>query len=185
MAASRLTIFVEHLCRACDKCVRSSQPQPPFRGLVHCGCPAGTHWCDLVSWVRLDQSANSVRVAVLCCGAVVRSSQRRAKGQLSRVHRHTPPPIYGVVWSADLGWFRTSLLAACVAHRVLADGLDHVLFGRPTGIRHQCRDLQAGILCRTRFRHVSVRVQLNEDAVHLDNVLIKLKALLLLTRSCP
>ena len=29
---------------------------------VYCGCPAGTHGCDLVSRVRLDQSANPVVV---------------------------------------------------------------------------------------------------------------------------
>ena len=29
---------------------------------VYCGCPAGTHGCDLVSKVRLDQSANPVVV---------------------------------------------------------------------------------------------------------------------------
>ena len=29
---------------------------------VYCGCPAGTHGCDLVSRMRLDQSANPVVV---------------------------------------------------------------------------------------------------------------------------
>ena len=29
---------------------------------VYCGCPAATHGCDLVSRVRLDQSANPVVV---------------------------------------------------------------------------------------------------------------------------
>ena len=29
---------------------------------MHCGCPAGTHRCDLVSRLRLDQSANIVVV---------------------------------------------------------------------------------------------------------------------------
>ena len=29
---------------------------------VYCGCPAGTHGCDLVSRARLDQSANPVVV---------------------------------------------------------------------------------------------------------------------------
>ena len=29
---------------------------------VYCGCPAGTHGCDLVSRVRQDQSANPVVV---------------------------------------------------------------------------------------------------------------------------
>ena len=66
----RVTLLynVEHLCRACDKCVRSFHPQPPFRAPGYCGWPARTHW-------RLDQSADSVRVAVLCCGVVVRPSE--------------------------------------------------------------------------------------------------------------
>ena len=55
-----------------------------------------------------------------------------------------------------------------------ADGMDHVLFGRRTDIRHQCGDLEAGVSCRTGFRDVAVRAQLNEDAVHFDNVWNKL-----------
>ena len=89
-------------------------------------------------------------------------------------NKHTPsadpwPRVVG-----RLGWLRTTSLVAYVAHRVLADGLDHVLCGRPTNFRHQCRDLEAGVSRRTGFRDVAVRVQLNEDAVHFDNVLIKL-----------
>ena len=44
---------------------------------VYCGCPAGTHVCDLVSRVRLDQSANSVVVWLGLVSRVVRSSWRR------------------------------------------------------------------------------------------------------------
>ena len=87
----------------------------------------------------------------------------------------TPPrSIHGVVKSADLDGYAHPLLAAYVAHHVLAGGLDHVLFGRPTDVRHQCRDLEVRISCRTRFRDVAVRAQLNEDAVHFDNVMIRL-----------
>ena len=41
---------------------------------VYCGCPAGTHGCDLVSRVRLDQSANPVVVWLGLVSRVVRSS---------------------------------------------------------------------------------------------------------------
>ena len=41
---------------------------------VYCGCPAGTHGCDLVSKVRLDQSANPVVVWLGLVSRVVRSS---------------------------------------------------------------------------------------------------------------
>ena len=34
---------------------------------VYCGCPAGTHGCDLVSRVRLDQSANPVVCGWVSC----------------------------------------------------------------------------------------------------------------------
>ena len=44
---------------------------------VYCGCPAGTNWCDLVSRVRLDQSANPVVVWLGLVSRVVRSSWRR------------------------------------------------------------------------------------------------------------
>ena len=44
---------------------------------VHCGCPAGTHTCDLVSRVRQDQSANPVVVWLGLESRVVRSSWRR------------------------------------------------------------------------------------------------------------
>ena len=41
---------------------------------VYCGCPVGTHGCDLVSRVRLDQSANPVVVVVgsrvACCEVI-------------------------------------------------------------------------------------------------------------------
>ena len=41
---------------------------------VYCGCPAGTHGCDPVSRVRLDQSANPVVVWLGLVSRVVRSS---------------------------------------------------------------------------------------------------------------
>ena len=41
---------------------------------VHCGCPAGTHGCDPVSRVKLDQSANPVVVWLGLVSRVVRSS---------------------------------------------------------------------------------------------------------------
>ena len=44
---------------------------------VYCGCPAGTHGCDLVSRVRLDQSANPVVVWLSLVSRVVRSLWRR------------------------------------------------------------------------------------------------------------
>ena len=44
---------------------------------VYCGCPAGTHGCDLVSSVRPDQSANPVVVWLGLVSRVVRSSWRR------------------------------------------------------------------------------------------------------------
>ena len=91
-----------------------------------------------------------------------------------RVHQHTPSadPWRRVV--GRLGWSRAPSLVAYVALRVLADGLDHVLLVHPIDIRHQCRDLEARASCRTGFRDVAVRIQLNEDAVHFDNVLIRL-----------
>ena len=44
---------------------------------VYCGCPSGTHGCDLVSRVRLDQSANPVVVWLGLMSRVVRSSWSR------------------------------------------------------------------------------------------------------------
>ena len=41
---------------------------------VYCGCPARTDGCDLVSRVRLDQSANPVVVWLGLGSRVVRSS---------------------------------------------------------------------------------------------------------------
>ena len=41
---------------------------------VYCGCPAGTHGCDLVSRVRLDQSGNPVVVWLGHVSRVERSS---------------------------------------------------------------------------------------------------------------
>ena len=69
-----------------------------------------------------------------------------------------------------LGWLRTSSLVAYVAQARLGHrGLDHLLFGRPTDSRHQCRDLEAGVSCRTGFRHVAVRPQLDEDAASITS----------------
>ena len=42
---------------------------PSWWAPVYCGCPAGTHGCDPVSRVRLDQSANPV---VVWLGLVLR-----------------------------------------------------------------------------------------------------------------
>ena len=86
-----------------------------------------------------------------------------------RVHQHTPSadPSRRVV--GRVGWLRTSSLVAHVAHHVLAHALDHVLLVRSTYIRHQCRNLEA---VSHQIPHVAVRVQLNKDAVHFDNVLI-------------
>ena len=47
------------------------------QALVYCGCPARTHGCDLVSRVRLDQSANPVVVWLGLVSRVVESSWRR------------------------------------------------------------------------------------------------------------
>ena len=44
---------------------------------VYCGCPARTHGCDLVSRVRLDQSANPVVLWLGLVSRVVRSSWSR------------------------------------------------------------------------------------------------------------
>ena len=49
-------------------------PSTAFPAPVYCGCPAGTHGCDQVSRVRLDQSANPVVVCLSLVSRVVRSS---------------------------------------------------------------------------------------------------------------
>ena len=74
-----------------------------------------------------------------------------------RVHQHTSSADPWRRMVGRLGWLRTPSLVAYVAHRVLADGLDHVLLVRPTENRHQCLDLEAGLSCRTGFRDVAVR----------------------------
>ena len=48
-----------------------------FGAPVHCGCSAGSHGCDPVSRVRLDQSANPVVVWLGLVSRVVRSSWSR------------------------------------------------------------------------------------------------------------
>ena len=69
-----------HSSCVCDLCrvrvlVRLSHPRPSvITAPVYRGCPAGTHWCDPVSLVRPDQSANSC-CACLC--VVVRRTRRR------------------------------------------------------------------------------------------------------------
>ena len=49
--------------------VRPSTASLANQAPVYCGCPAGTHGCDLVSRLRLDQSANP---AVVWLGLVSR-----------------------------------------------------------------------------------------------------------------
>ena len=43
-----------------------STASPANQAPVYCGCPAGTHGCDPVSRVRLDQSANRFHTLVVC-----------------------------------------------------------------------------------------------------------------------
>ena len=55
-----------------------------------CGCPAGTHGCDLFSKVRLDQSANPVVCGWVQVLRVVRSSWSRGAFVHLCLHSHTP-----------------------------------------------------------------------------------------------
>ena len=59
---------------------------------VFCGCPAGTHGCDLVSRVRLDQSANPVVVWLglvsRVCEVIVEAWNMRKTQQFARPHFH-------------------------------------------------------------------------------------------------
>ena len=63
---------------------------PSNQAPVYCGCPAGTHGCDPVSKVRLDQSANPVVVWLGLVSRVVRSSWSHGAFIHQCLHSHTP-----------------------------------------------------------------------------------------------
>ena len=57
---------------------------------MYCGCLAGTHGCEQVSRVRLDQRANPVVVWLGLVSRVVRSSWRRGAFVHQCLYSHTP-----------------------------------------------------------------------------------------------